>query len=448
MLWRAPWLRQRLLLVCCAGWDAVSLYLSYNLIYLARLERWEGITLGLAVITSLWLSISYLLGRYSPPTEKEKELIAIQFFKTLLVGGFIIAVFVGHSWFFQIVEAKTRFRGFLIPVVIGSCLASSLGQVLREGLERKRCQWLLIAREGEKRLIERELGSEGVSIRSRTHLANNADVVSDGKETIGERMGIAIGEFDEETGKRTQRLLLLRERGVRVIPLLSWCEQELQRIPPELVSGRWLIQAEGFGLRPGSMSWRVKRLGDVVGSVTLIILTSPLMLVGGVMVWLEDQGPIFYRQKRSGLYGRPITIWKLRSMRVNAEERGAQWASKGDQRVTRVGRLIRATRMDELPQLFSVAKGDLSLIGPRPERPQIEKELVKHIPNYKVRQWIRPGLSGWAQVCYPYGASIEDSRMKLSYDLYYLRNASFLLDVLITIKTIRLIARAHGASPT
>ena len=134
-------------------------------------------------------------------------------------------------------------------------------------------------------------------------------------------------------------------------------------------------------------------------------------------------------------------------MRVNAETYGAQWASKRDPRITHIGKFIRATRIDELPQLINVINGDLSLIGPRPERPEIEENLEKQIPHYRVRHWIRPGLSGWAQVCYPYGASVEDSRMKLSYDLYYLRNSNLFLDFLITLKTIRLVAGAKGASP-
>lgn len=134
-------------------------------------------------------------------------------------------------------------------------------------------------------------------------------------------------------------------------------------------------------------------------------------------------------------------------MKINAEEAGAQWASKADPRITSVGRVIRAKRVDELPQLFSVLSGDLSLIGPRPERPQIGERLEIDIPNYRICHLIRPGLSGWAQVCYPYGASTEDSRMKLSYDLYYLRNANLLLDLLITIKTVRLVLRAEVAIP-
>jgi len=135
-------------------------------------------------------------------------------------------------------------------------------------------------------------------------------------------------------------------------------------------------------------------------------------------------------------------------MRVNAESNGPMWSKQGDSRVTRVGRLIRKTRIDELPQLLSVVSGDLSLIGPRPERPEIEEKLEKEIANYRTREWIRPGLSGWAQVSYPYGASIDDSRSKLSYDLYYLKNAGLLMDILIVLKTIRLIARAEGSIPS
>jgi len=156
---------------------------------------------------------------------------------------------------------------------------------------------------------------------------------------------------------------------------------------------------------------------------------------------------VFYGQVRSGLFGEPIRIRKLRSMSVNAEAEGIRWASAGDARITRVGRWLRRLRIDELPQLLSVISGDMSLIGPRPERPELEKELEQVIPHYRVRHWIRPGLSGWAQVCHPYGASVADSRSKLSYDLYYLRNASLPLDLLILFKTIRLVMGGQGAEP-
>ena len=448
MLWRAPWLKRRIALMGLAAWDVGSLYLSYNLTYLRRLGEWEGWSQGLLVITATWLSISYLTGRYSPDETKSNNYGVRRFLETLLAACGVLVVFISHSWVYQIVDAETRFRGFMIPLVGYAIAISTLGQTAALRLSNKNKRWLLVSNEFECGVVKQELNSEPLSTDTGNLICNptQAGVRLQGPNAVGLLM--AVGNIEASDQDLVTRLLRLRESGGQIIPLLSWCEQELQRIPPELIKPEWLVQAEGFGLRPGSLNWRVKRLCDVLGAAALLIASAPLLLLGALVIWIEDRGPVFYSQLRSGLYGRPIRIWKLRSMRVNAESLGAQWASKKDPRVTTVGRFLRATRIDELPQLISVINGDLSLIGPRPERPEIEEELERLIPHYRVRHWIRPGLSGWAQVCYPYGASISDSRMKLSYDLYYLRNTNLFLDFLITIKTIRLIAGAKGASPT
>ena len=165
------------------------------------------------------------------------------------------------------------------------------------------------------------------------------------------------------------------------------------------------------------------------------------------MIYLEDRGPIFYKQIRTGQYEINFEIIKLRTMKINAEEKGPQWSKFGDKRITKVGKILRLTRIDELPQLLSVLKGDMSLIGPRPERPEIDKELKLKIPNYSLRYIIRPGLSGWAQVNFPYGASISDSIRKFSYDIYYLKHSSTLLDFLICLRTTRMVFNAEGRSP-
>ena len=215
-----------------------------------------------------------------------------------------------------------------------------------------------------------------------------------------------------------------------------------------MISAQWLVQAEGFVLRPGSLNWRVKRLGDIIGASVLLAASAPVIVISALLIYAEDKGPIFYGQVRTGYCGERIKIWKLRSMKANAERSGgAQWAQRNDPRITNVGRVLRATRIDELPQLMNVLIGELSLIGPRPERPEFEVDLEKHIPHYRVRHWIRTGLSGWAKVCFPYGASIEDSKAKLSYDLYYIRNSGLLLDLLILIKTIRLVTWKAGSEP-
>ena len=179
----------------------------------------------------------------------------------------------------------------------------------------------------------------------------------------------------------------------------------------------------------------------------LLVITTPLFFVIGILIFIEDQGPLFYSQKRTGLNGEIFQITKFRSMKVDAEKEGIQWSQRFDPRVTKIGRIIRATRLDELPQLFCVISGSMSLIGPRPERPEIEDNFLENIPFYNYRNIIKPGISGWAQVNYPYGASKLDTAIKLSYDVYYLIHFSLLLDFLILFKTIKLVFNAKGSTP-
>ena len=165
------------------------------------------------------------------------------------------------------------------------------------------------------------------------------------------------------------------------------------------------------------------------------------------MIFIEDRGPILYFQKRSGLKNMEFKVIKFRSMKIDAEKNGVQWSKSSDPRITKVGRLLRATRIDELPQLFCVIQGSMSLIGPRPVRPEIEKDLIKKIPYYEFRNLVRPGISGWAQVNYPYGASVSDTVNKLSFDIYYISNFSLLLDLLILFKTIKVVFTGKGHKP-
>ena len=226
----------------------------------------------------------------------------------------------------------------------------------------------------------------------------------------------------------------------------DWCEKYLHRIPTiylfekEYEMHQWSINSDSF-------QWRLKRFGDLFISLLLIIISSPLILISSLLIWLEDKGPIFYSQIRTGLNGKEFKITKLRTMKVKSELNGPVWASKNDHRITKIGSILRKSRVDELPQLISVFIGDMSLIGPRPERPSIEILLKEKIKYYEIRQVMRPGLSGWAQVNYPYGASLEDSSNKLSFELFYIRNYSFWLDLLIFFKTIKLVLNMKGAHP-
>jgi exopolysaccharide biosynthesis polyprenyl glycosylphosphotransferase len=304
-----------------------------------------------------------------------------------------------------------------------------LNTLLRQRFTTNDC-WVVQGSAGFRQRLERELAWARQPTRL-TEAANPAE-------------RFVVEDFTLLSLEQQKHLLLLQAEGAAVVSALGWCELVLQRFPPDLLHTADLLRGE-FAAPHGSLQKRLKRLGDVLVSGLLLTLTAPLLLLAALLIRLEDRGPVFYSQVRSGLAGAPFQVWKLRSMRVDAEASGAQWSGRGDPRITRIGQLLRVTRLDELPQLWAVLRGQMSLIGPRPERPEIEVELERQIPHYRLRHLIRPGLSGWAQVNYPYGASLADSANKLSYDLYYLRNFSFWLDLLILVKTIRLVFNVKGS---
>ncbi len=239
-------------------------------------------------------------------------------------------------------------------------------------------------------------------------------------------------------------LLRVKTTGVQVTDISSFLERETGRIDLNSVNPSWLIFSDGFA--SGRMiSSTAKRAFDVLVSLVLLVVTLPVVLVTALAIKLESRGPAFYRQRRVGLYNQGFDIVKLRSMRVDAEANGAQWAAERDPRVTRVGRFIRKVRIDELPQCWTVLKGEMSFVGPRPERPQFVGELEQQLPFYAERHMVKPGITGWAQINYPYGASIEDARHKLEYDLYYAKNYSPFLDLLILLQTLRVVLWPQGA---
>jgi sugar transferase (PEP-CTERM system associated) len=239
-------------------------------------------------------------------------------------------------------------------------------------------------------------------------------------------------------------LLRIKTAGVHVNDFSSFIERETGRVDLDTVNPSWLIFSDGFSSGRAASSV-AKRLFDVAASSLLLLFTLPLIAIFAVLVKLDSRGPAFFRQQRMGLYGQPFQLIKLRSMHVDAEADGAQWASRDDPRVTRVGRFIRKVRIDELPQAWSVLKGQMSFVGPRPERPEFVADLEDKLPYYAERHMVKPGITGWAQVNYPYGASIEDSRHKLEYDLYYAKNYTPFLDLLIILQTLRVVLWREGA---
>jgi len=249
---------------------------------------------------------------------------------------------------------------------------------------------------------------------------------------------------DDRRGLPVSELLECKLQGVSVVDALAFWEREAGQIDPVRAGAGWLTFSGGFAFDRRRRG--VKRASDLVISIAFLVAVLPLVLLTALAIRVESRGPIFYRQERVGLNGKIFRVWKFRSMRVDAEKDGVpRWAQTADDRVTRVGRFIRKARIDEIPQVLNVLAGDMSFIGPRPERPFFVDQLREQIPHYDLRHCVRPGITGWAQVNYPYGASFEDAMRKLAYDLYYLKKNDLLLDFAILVQTVRVVLFGQGA---
>ncbi len=256
---------------------------------------------------------------------------------------------------------------------------------------------------------------------------------------------IIVALTERRSGSMPLRELLdCKLSGVRVFDITTYFERMLGQIRVDFVNAGWLIFGDGFN--QGFYRTAVKRVFDIVCSLLLIIVSAPVMLVTALAIKLESEGPVFYRQERVGYNSKTFKVTKFRSMRTDAEKDGKpRWATANDNRVTRVGNFIRLVRIDELPQLFNVLAGDMSLVGPRPERPFFVEQLTAEIPYYAVRHSLKPGVTGWAQVRYQYGSTVEDSQEKLQYDLYYVKNHSLFLDFVILFETVGVVLTGKGA---
>jgi len=255
---------------------------------------------------------------------------------------------------------------------------------------------------------------------------------------------IVVAVNDRRKGFPLHELLDCRLNGIDVVDILTFFERETGKVRIDLLNPSWLVFSDGF--QQSTVRELSKRFFDVVASLLLLALTWPVMLIAAAAVYVGDRGPVFYRQIRVGQDGKPFHVLKFRSMRVDAEAvGGAQWAGEDDPRITRVGRILRHYRIDELPQILNVLRGDMSFVGPRPERPEFVTDFTERLPYYAERHRVKPGITGWAQLCFPYGASERAATEKLQYDLYYVKNHSLLLDILILLQTAEVVLFGKGA---
>jgi sugar transferase (PEP-CTERM system associated) len=303
--------------------------------------------------------------------------------------------------------------------------------------------------------LRRSVDRKGFEICGYVHIRGEKDLVDDNlvvnlnsslldystNNSIDE---IVVAVDDRRRSFPLHELLDCRLSGIDVVDLMTFYERESGKVRVDLLHPSWLVFSDGF--KQSMLRDFGKRLFDISVSLLLLILTWPIMLITIIAIFVEGNfsGPILYRQIRVGINGKPFAVFKFRSMRVDAEKEGAQWATTNDSRITRVGNFIRKVRIDELPQILNVLNGDMSFVGPRPERPEFVVTLNDNIPYYEERHRVKPGITGWAQLCYPYGASEKDSYEKLQYDLYYVKNHSLVLDFLVLIQTAEVVLFGKG----
>ena len=392
----------------------------------------------------IWIFNSYVLGRYSTNFLKKNLYTFKNFLSTLsafFLGIFFYLLFdwISNSFIFENIYKLNLIIYSILFVIISDLILIFLRLVVfKNKLEKK---WILLE-------INQEENNEYKSVILTNSKFKIDCLKIEELKTIkfSNYEGIIINNTDNISKELLNELKNIKSSGIMIINLFIFYERYFERIPPKLISDKDVISRDFFIPR-NSNSVRLKRIGDIFLASFLFLITSPFILLAAILIKIEDNGPVFYSQERNGLLDIPYKVWKLRTMKVNSESKGPQWASKKDPRITSIGKYLRKSRLDELPQLVSVIKGEMSLIGPRPERPAFDRKLGLEIPHYNVRKWIKPGLSGWAQVNYPYASSVEDSEKKLSYDLFYLRNFSFWLDLLIMLKTIKMVLHIKGSSP-
>jgi sugar transferase (PEP-CTERM system associated) len=335
---------------------------------------------------------------------------------------------VGYGLLFQVASPKTP------TVILG---AGRCGQAARHLLGSSFSPYDL------KGYLDDDPGKHGVVLDG-LEILGSLDRLGELADTMGIKTAV-LAITNNRSRRLTRRVLGFRLQGLEVVEMPTIYERLVGRVPVQHIEDQWLLLSDGFNILSKEFVQKWKRILDFVVSGLLLIFTAPLMSLTALAIRLESPGPVFYEQDRVGKGDRVFKVHKFRSMRVDAEAHGVKWAQKMDPRVTRVGRWIRMFRIDELPQMYNVFKGDMSLVGPRPERPEFVRELETKIPYYAVRHTVAPGITGWAQVKYPYGASLEDALRKLEYDVYYIKNMSILLDFKIMLRTVGVVLLGEGA---
>tara|TARA_B100000242_G_C43049598_1_gene490267 strand:- start:2055 stop:3377 length:1323 start_codon:yes stop_codon:yes gene_type:complete len=407
-------------------------------------EKNEVSNLSFIILYLAWFFFSYVIGRYYINTKKLSSIVFQIIFKILVLN---ILIFISIN-LYSLLIIKTNLTQINIyfsllnyvnfPIILLNLLNSIYTNLINFKIDK-----LLFVGSKEKYDIFLEIINQ-YSLEKNLLIKNfRFDYYDPNKKISLKKFNQVILEDPNFIKPNDKNLKSILEE-TQTISILEWSKTILNRYPIELLNEKNSNELD-FLNNKKLIEIRLKRLSEVLLSLILLFAAFPILLFCAICIYIEDRGPIFYTQDRTGKDGVIFKLTKLRTMITNAERNGPQWSRVNDSRVTNTGLILRKLRIDELPQLVSVIIGDMSLIGPRPERPSINSDLAKSIPFYNLRHKVKPGLSGWAQVNYPYGSSISDSKIKLSYDLYYINHFSNFLDILIFFKTIRLVFNLKGS---
>jgi len=390
-----------------------------------------------SLVLVLWFLIFYIAGLYDFKNLKN----SLQFLKTL-GASVLINILTASALFYIFSFGISPKRNLLLFAFVFNLLTAFWRSGFNTLVSRRQPQKTLVI--GDSPLIQEtlnylrqnpQLGYEVAGWLKRgindPELANLSQIITDQKITT-----LIIPPYLKENQKLIQTLYKNLALGVEISDLTDFFEQVFKKTPLSELKEHWFLENLA---KPRQLYETFKRPLEIFLTSIILLITSPLFLIIGFLIKITSPGPIIYKQTRIGQLEKPFILYKFRTMKADAEKNGPQWASKNDSRVTFIGRILRFCHLDELPQLFNIFKGELSFVGPRPERPEFIKELKEKIPYYEIRHLVKPGITGWAQINYRYGASLEDAYKKLEYDIFYLKNRSLILDLLIILKTIKAI---------
>ncbi|MFY9461938.1 MAG: sugar transferase [Candidatus Sungiibacteriota bacterium] len=407
-----------------------------------------------SIIFGIWLIVFYVAGLYELRAVKNSPAFYDRFYKTFLLNA-VVAILVFYlAPYFQITPRMNLFITLVLAFILlltfrwsaqGVMAARGASRVLFFGFSKEVTELADFLKQnpqlGYLPMAVMTWGTEETPENLPLKVFSFDHHLTHIVEDLGIEVIVASSEI-KTNAALVNMLFQVVPVGIPVVDFLSFYESATGKIPVSQIGEVWFLE-NLIGIRKPAYEF-LKRAVDIAAALLLGLPALPLMPVIACAVYLDTPGQVFYRQKRVGRHGRIMKITKFRSMYVGAESSGARWADKNDPRVTRVGRFLRKSRLDELPQLWNVLKGDLSLIGPRPERPEFVELLTKEIPFYQMRHLAKPGLSGWAQINFPYGASVEDALEKLQYELAYIKNRSVWLDLTIALRTIVILVSREG----